>query len=201
MLFGFANGELEIRKRGSHRLLSGSFPYNSTATLSDGGRTGKPRKERFAPGAFQYSVEVGELDIHLLVGHDFGKPLASKLGGSLQLRSTDDALLFEAELSDDILATTHGKDALSMLSAGLIGGISPGFRIPPEQTVPNAEEVHEEDPAEGRALIRTVNQAILYELSLVTRPAYPETQVEARNWDVLGHSVQSAVSPRYRWRL
>lgn len=47
-------------------------------------------------------------------------------------------------------------DALAALAAGLIVGISPDFRIPPQQTVPNAEEVTEEDPSEGRALIRTI---------------------------------------------
>ena len=29
-------------------------------------------------------------------------------------------------------------------------------------------------------------QALLYEMSVVTRPAYPEAQVEARNWTAGG---------------
>ena len=89
-----------------------------------------------------------------------------------------------------------------MLGAGLIAGISPGFRIPPERTVPNAEEVFEEDPAEGDALVRQINDAILFELSLVTRPAYPETQVEARSWELTHTSVNDVVcNYRNRWRL
>ncbi|MAT92864.1 MAG: HK97 family phage prohead protease [Halioglobus sp.] len=201
MLFGAIAGDLEVRRKGGSTRLSGSFPYNSLATLSDGGRRGRPRKERFAPGAFQYSVESGELDIHLLVGHDFGKPLASKDAGSLLLRSTDDGLFFKATISDEVLNTSHGKDAMSMLSAGLIGGISPGFRIPPERTVPNAETVEDEDPSEGTAIIRTVNDAILYELSLVTRPAYPDTTVEERNWQTSPDKLTPGISiPAYRWR-
>jgi uncharacterized protein len=35
-----------------------------------------------------------------------------------------------------------------------------------------------------RAVIRRVKAALLYELSIVTRPAYPEAQVEARSWDL-----------------
>lgn len=201
MLFGATDGGLEIRRKGDSTRISGSFPYNSTATLSDGGKRGRPQKERFASGAFDFSIDESDLDIHFLVGHDFGKPLASRNAGSLVLRSTDDALVFEATLSDAVMGTTHAKDALAMLSAGLVGGISPGFRIPPEQTVPDAETVTEEDPSEGRALIRTINQAVLYELSLVTRPAYSETEVNKRSWDLLEQPVQSTVrASRYRWR-
>lgn len=185
MQHGQAEGGLTVRQEadGSH-ILAGRFPYNATATLSDGGRRGRPRKERFAPRAFNFRVQDQEAEIHLLVGHDFGKPLASKLGGSLKLTDTDEALSFEARVSPEIADTSYGRDTLATIAAGLTVGLSPGFRIPPERTVPNAETVEEEDPAEGRALIRTVNEALLFELSIVTRPAYKESEVEARNWNV-----------------
>ena len=80
--------------------------------------------------------------------------------------------------------TSHARDALALIGAGLSVGLSPGFRIPPQRTVPDAEESEDEDPAEGDAIIRTVNAALLYELSVVTRPAYKESQVEARSWAV-----------------
>ena len=48
--------------------------------------------------------------------------------------------------------------------------------------MPNADRVDEENPREGRALIRTVFAALLYEISMVTVPAYKETEVEARSW-------------------
>lgn len=182
MLTGFADGGLELRRQddGSARL-RGRFPYNSRAVLSDGGRTGRPRKEEFAPGAFRYTVENKD-EVHLLVGHSFDRPLASRGAGSLKLTDTEEALVFEATISPAMADVGFVRDALAALSAGLIVGISPGFRIPPQQTVPDAEEVTEEDPSEGRALIRTIRQAILFELSLVARPAYSETEIEARNW-------------------
>lgn len=207
MLWGGLGGELEVRaSKGGGRVISGSFPYGKTATLSDGGRNGgRPRKERFKPGAFKYSVETSELDIHFLSGHDFGKALASRNSGSLILEDTPEALTFEARLSEEVLSTSHGKDFMAMLSAGLIGGISPGFRLPPPRTVPNAETIEDEDPALGTAIIRTVNEALLFELSAVTRPAYSETQVEARSWELTQLSAPSDIncthSPRYRWRL
>jgi len=183
MLHGGDLGHLTVRTEADgSRIISGRFPYNSLATLSDGGRRGRPRKERFKPRAFQHSVESDEQEINLLFGHDFDKPLASKQNGTLTLNDTAEALEFEARLSPEVAETTHAKDAIALIDSGLAKGISPGFRIPPERAVKNAEVVEAENPALGQALIRTINAAILYELSVVTRPAYPETQVEARNW-------------------
>ncbi|MZR15039.1 hypothetical protein GQE99_18625 [Maritimibacter sp. DP07] len=202
MLYGFHNGGLEVRRKpdGGARL-SGRFPYNSRAVLSDGGRTGRPRKEQFASGAFRHSVE-NDQEVHLLVGHSFDRPLASRGAGSMKLTDTDDALTFSAEIAPALMEVGYVRDALAGLAAGLIIGISPGFRIPPERTVKDAETIKEEPPEEGQALIRTIHEAILYELSLVTRPAYSETQVEARNWAL---RQEHAEAPRKllgveRWR-
>ena len=193
---------LEVRAKEGSRIVSGSFPYSSRAVLSDGGKRGRPRKEFFAPNAFKFSVDEN-IEVHVLVGHSFDKPLASRGAGTLILEDTPKALKFEATITPEIASTSHAQDALAMMGAGLIAGISPGFRIPPERTVPNAEEVFEEDPAEGQALVRQINDAILFELSLVTRPAYPETQVEARSWDITQNSVidNGCTNSRYRWRL
>ena len=205
MLFGFAEGGLELRARkGGGATISGRFPYGSTATLSDGGRNGgRPRKERFKSGAFKYSVDTSDLDIHFLSGHDFGKALASRNSGSLILEDTADALIFEARLSAEVLETSHGKDFMAMMSAGLVGGISPGFRIPPPSAVKEPETVIEEDPSEGRALIREINQALLYEISAVTRPAYDQTQIDSRSWELAAPvpHIERNQSARYRWRL
>ena len=183
MLWGGADGGLELRAaRDGSRRLKGRFPYNKRAVLSDGGRKGRPRKEVMASRAFAYRVEDPKADIHLLVGHSYDRPLASRGAGTLLLSDSDAALTFEAIITPEMLGVTYVQDFLAGFTAGLIMGISPGFRIPPERTVPDAEKVEEEDPAEGMALIRTIFQALLYELSAVTVPAYPEAQIEARNW-------------------
>jgi len=184
MLWGGHNGGLELRKRASGALaLHGRFPYNKAAVLSDGGRTGRPRKEVMASRAFAYRVERPEEDIHLLIGHSYDRPLASRGAGTLELVDSDDALSFAATITDEMQEVSYVRDFLAAMRAGLIVGISPGFRIPPERAEPNAEKVEEEDPAEGTALIRTIFAALLYELSVVTRPAYDETQIEERNWE------------------
>lgn len=179
-----ATGELELRAAGGSgaRRIKGKFPYGKRAVLSDGGRNGRPRKEVFAPKAFNYRVEKRE-QIHLLVAHSYDKPLASTGNGSLALRDTAEALFFEARIAPELERAPFFGDFWGAFLAGLIGGISPGFRIPPPAAVPpeEAEKVEEEDPAEGRALIRTIFQALLFELSLVVMPAYKETEVEARS--------------------
>ena len=210
MLWGGSNGSLELRRSGdgSHRL-RGTFPYGKAAVLSDGGRTGRPRKEVIASGAFSYRIENPLEDIHFLVGHDYDHPLASKGTQTLSFRDTAAALLFEAVITPAIAETAHGRDALALIGAGLAVGISPGFRIPPARTVPDAEEIEEEaddgsidedgQPRRG-AIIRTIKAALLYELSLVVRPAYPDAQIEARNWAPHRATLQ-APHPLNRWRL
>ena len=208
LLYG-AECQLEVREEDGQTRLAGSFPYNRKATLSDGGKRGKPRKEKFAPGAFEYRVNDPEANINLLVGHDFSKPLASKLADTLILRDTPEALTFEAIITEAIRQTQHGRDALALLTAGLAIGISPGFRIPPERAVEDAETIEQEpdngepdengEPQRG-ALIRTVNAALLYELSIVTRPAYEDATVEQRDWSTSQRGKRVALPTIWKWR-
>lgn len=184
MLLGGPIGDLELRAaRNGSRRLRGKFPYGKTAVLSDGGRTGKPQKEVFAPHAFEYRIKKRE-NIFLLFGHSYDKPLASVAAGTLTLTDTAEAVTFEAVLTEEILAAQWVQDFLAMLAAGLIVGLSPGFRLPPERAVKVVEKITQEklDPANGAhgAQIRTILSALLYEMSVVTVPAYPDTTVEER---------------------
>ncbi|WP_276325606.1 HK97 family phage prohead protease [Roseovarius tolerans] len=139
-----------------------------------------------ASRAFAYRVDDPKEDIHFLVGHSFDKPLASRGAGTLDLADSDDALSFTATITPEMQEVSYVKDILAGIAAGLTVGISPGFRLPPKRAVPEPERIEDEgsDPENGEhnAIIRTVLQALLYEMSVVTRPAYPEAQVEARNW-------------------
>lgn len=191
---------LELRAAGDgSRRLSGRFPYRKRAVMDSGGNGRRPRKEEFGPRAFSYAVEDAERDIHLLIGHSFDKPLASRKAGTLSLRDGDDALAFEAILTPDILRTSFGQDFLAMFAAGLVGGISPGFRVAPPEAVAKAEETIEEDPVEGNALIRQIWAAVLFELSMVTRPAYHETETDLRAFAPPPLVVPRANALR-RWR-
>jgi len=171
---------LEVRQKGGRPTIVGRFPYNALATLADRGRV---RKETIAPGAFSYDLEENPLsDISLLFGHSFDKPLASRRSGSLTFKDTKDFLEFVAVIPEGAERASHIVDALAMLDAGLVQGVSPGFRVPPPDVVPDAEELVPE-PGNPSVFIRTLKKLRLFELSLVTRPAYEDSSAELRAFD------------------
>ncbi|NUB42866.1 HK97 family phage prohead protease [Fertoebacter nigrum] len=188
MLWGGSNGGLELRRSadGATRL-RGRFPYG-VATLLQGGPD--RRREVFEARAFGASVADGG-DIHLLVGHDFDKPLASRAAGSLILTDDAEALTFEADLSPELRAVSYVADFLGTLAAGLVKGVSPGFRVPAGGDLVKRD---------GEGLMRVVRSADLVEISVVTKPAYPAAQIEARNWQPGGGS-HTKLHPLNRWRL
>ncbi|MCY4002500.1 MAG: HK97 family phage prohead protease [Rhodospirillales bacterium] len=203
----------DLEVRADRRKLRGSFPYNREATVRD---RGKVRKERFKSGAFGWQMrrfqelqeelaqvikkavndarrallerELAARNVDLLRGHNFDRPLASMLAGSLKVKDTSAALQFEANLPEN--APSWVDDTMKAVDAGLLRGVSPGFAVPPASAVANAEELVEE-PGNPGVQVRQINQAVLYELSLVTRPAYCESEVDLRD-DFLLPSVPVA---------
>ena len=167
--------ELELRAGG--RVIAGAFPYRSMATIASRGRV---RKESFSPRAFRYAVEDPAREINLLSGHDFDKPLASKRNGTLELVDTDTGLIFTAQLPPEGEWTTWQRDAVLSIRNGLFRGISPGFQVPPVSAVRKAEELIPE-PGNPGVQIRQIHEAVLIEMSTVTRPAYTETTLDVRS--------------------
>lgn len=182
MLWGAMNGSLELRAEGGITRLRATFPYGRETELAPG------RFESIAPRAFAARIASGE-EIHLLAGHSYDRPLASRSAGTLTLTDTDDALTVDAMLTD---ATSWARDFLAAYGAGLVKGLSPGFRVPR-----GGERI--EQRAGG--LHRTITEADLFEVSTVTRPAYPEAQIEARSWHTVCEHTARAVHALNRWRL
>ena len=182
MLWGAMTGSLELRQEGGETRLTACFPYGRETEIAAG------RHEQIAPRAFRARIEAGE-EIHLLAGHDFNKPLASRAAGTLTLTDTDDALLIEARIEG---GTSWARDFIEANRAGLIRGLSPGFRV-----TRGGERI--EQRASG--VLRTVQSADLYEISAVTRPAYPEAQIEARNWATPILPAEKNCRALNRWRL
>lgn len=183
MLWGGNLGALEIRAEGGETRLSARFPYGAQTELAPG------RHEVIAPRAFAGRIEAGE-DIHLLAGHDYEKPLASRAAGTLTLTDTDTAVIIEARIAS---GTSWARDFLAAHASGLIRGLSPGFRVQP-----GGERIE----ARGNSLLRTVTRAQVFEFSAVTVPAYPSAQIEARAWETHQdrQPVRGAVHPFNRWR-
>ena len=170
----FEAAELEIRQSGRGRVLHGSFRYGSLATIRDRGRV---RKERFESRAFRYAIEDEQRQIDILVGHDFGKPIASRKAGTLSIADGDDAVNFEARLPDD--PPSWVVDAEKAIAAGLMVGLSPGFTVPPASVVPGAERLDPE-PGNPGVQIRVIREAVLREFSVVTAAAYQDAVVDLR---------------------
>ena len=140
---------------------------------------GRVRKERFESRAFRFAIEDPERDIHLLVGHSYDAPLARKLNGSLLLDESDSELAFTANLPVESARPSWMVDALKAVAMGLMTGLSPGFNVPPVSVVANAERLIPE-PGGAGVFIRSIIAAVLFETSLVTRPAYKGTGVQLR---------------------
>lgn len=183
MLWGGNKGTLEVRAEGGSTRLRATFPYGAETELAPG------RLEVIAPRAFADRINGGD-EIHLLAGHSYEKPLASRSAGTLTLTDTDDALEIEATLDD---GTTWARDFLAAHGSGLIRGLSPGFRVP---------QGGERIERRGAGMLRTIEKADLFELSAVTRPAYPAAQIEARAWELAANLATSHGLHRTlnRWR-
>ena len=184
MLWGGNLGALELRSEGGATRLRATFPYGAETELAPG------RREVIASRAFADRIEAGE-DIHLLSGHDYNKPLASRAAGNLTLADGDDALVIEATIAD---GTTWARDFLAAHAGGLIRGLSPGFRV---------DLGGERIERRGNSVLRTISPAALFELSAVTRPAYSSAQIEARAWETHQdrQPYRGAVHHVNRWRL
>ncbi len=89
-----------------------------------------------------------------------------------------DALVFTATLPD--YPPYWVIEAERAVSASLMTGISPGFRVPSRSVVPNAETLIDE-PGNPGVQVRQINHALLRELHLVTNLSYEVNTVELRD--------------------
>lgn len=107
-------------------------------------------------GAFAKSLAAGKA-VHLLWQHEMVEPI-----GSLPVMREDNyGLYVEGRLLLDVL---KGREAYSLMKNGVIRGLSIGFK----------PTVYRYAPGTG---IRMIEEAELYEVSLVTFPANEQAQI------------------------
>ena len=123
-------------------------------------------REQIAPGAFTRALQSGD-PVFLLVNHDLeGIPLASTQSGTLQLRQDKIGLYIEAELDP---ANPKAQELSSALKRGDMNKMSFAFTVQPDGQT-------REDG------LRTINEIDrLFEVSVVTLPAYSSTSVGMRS--------------------
>ncbi|WP_313469501.1 phage major capsid protein [Lysinibacillus sp.] len=129
---------------------------------------GKPSKdlggfvEVITPDALK---EVDLSNVILLHGHDYSKPLASVKAGTLKLEVDEIGLRFEAILQD----TTYANDIYKNIQAGIIDSMSFGFEM----------GIDSFDKDEDGIVTRSIEKMkALHEISIVTIPAYDESNVQ-----------------------
>ncbi|MCV9884706.1 HK97 family phage prohead protease [Metabacillus halosaccharovorans] len=125
-------------------------------------------EEVISPGAFSKSISENG-DIRALFNHNWDNVLGRTKNGTLRLEEDNRGLKFEVELPNTSLA----RDLAESMKRGDINQCSFGFFATGETWDYSAE------PA-----VRTVTEVELYEISVVSIPAYEDTEVSLRSKEI-----------------
>ncbi len=121
--------------------------------------------ETIEPGAFRKSLRSRN-DVKLLINHDMGRVVASTRGGTMKLIEDEVGLRVEASLAP----TSEGKDLAILLRRGDLSKMSFGFSVM-------------KDSWNNDMTQRTLKSVRLWEVSVVSMPAYSQTEAMMRSLD------------------
>lgn len=136
-------------------------------------------REQIAPGAF--SEAIGRDDVRALVNHDANMVLGRSTASTLRLSEDERGLRVEVDMPD----TQMARDLGVSMERGDINQMSFGFIARKQDWDDN------EDPP-----LRTISEAELFDVSVVTYPAYEETEVGLRTLQEYRNAHQPAETPR-----
>ena len=122
--------------------------------------------EQIAPGAFSSSLG---LDVRALINHETRLVIGRTIAGTLILQEDETGLFGEIKINE------HDSDAMSLYARVQRGDVSQcsfGFDIVAEDYVVSPD---------GQTCTWTIRDVILYEVSVVTFPAYEATSAFARD--------------------
>ena len=155
----FAVKRLEIRKQaaGPGTIAGHAAVFNSLSVNLGGFR------EKIDPGAFKRTIK--ESDIRALFNHDANQVLGRNKAATLRLTEDEQGLAIEIDPPD----TQAARDLTVLIERGDVSQMSFGFR-----TITDRWET------QGGEQIRTLEEVELFDVSPVTFPAYPDTDVAMR---------------------
>jgi HK97 family phage prohead protease len=159
---------MEVRGAGEGRTIEGYAAVFNVLSEDLGGW-----RERIAPGAFARSI--ADNDVRALWDHDSKYVLGRNRAGTLELAEDERGLSVAIEPP----ATTWADDLAASMKRGDVNQMSFGFYT-------RVDEWLEEDGL----LVRVLRDVDLFDVSVVTFPAYPQTSAEARR--VAGSKLQVA---------
>jgi uncharacterized protein len=151
----------EIRKNadGSRSISGYAVVWNSLSEDLGG------FKERISPGSFKQSLKDNP-DVMCLYGHDQNQILGRVSSGTVTVAEDAKGLRFSCTLPD----TSTARDLTALIERGDISQMSFGFQcLSDSWTEVNGQ------------VIRTVTEAVLFEVSVVGSPAYTSTSVNLRS--------------------
>ena len=137
-------------------------------------------REKIAPGAFTTTLGDGD-DVRALVDHDPSRVLGRNVSGTLKLEQNTQGLKATIKPAD----TQAGRDILVSLERGDIDGMSFGFRTRTDKW----ETIDGEE-------IRTLIDVELFDVSVVTYPAYPDTSVAVRSMEKVKAEAEENAKPK-----
>jgi len=128
--------------------------------------------EQVAPGSFTKTIQ--EADVRFLIDHDPSLLLARTRSGTLRL--SEDKLGLAADA--DLAPTTYGRDLAVLLERGDVSQMSFGFQVVKDDWT--VEQVETNDGNSVDVEVRTIREAKLFDVSVVTFPAYEGTDAQLR---------------------
>jgi HK97 family phage prohead protease len=150
--------DFEVRAEGDGMTFTGYASVFNSPSEDLGGFI-----EYVAPGAFKRSLQSRN-EVKLLWNHDSGEPLASLRGGTMQLVEDNRGLKVTAQLPN----TTRGRDIAELLRTKVIDSMSFGFNV-----------IRDSWASDGKT--RTLESVRLFEVSIVSFPAYEATVAQVRS--------------------
>lgn len=123
-------------------------------------------RERIARGAFTQALTRGD-DVRALFNHDANYVLGRTTAGTLRLSEDDHGLRFEVDAPD----VGWVRDLRESVKRGDINQCSFQFTVDKESW----------DESDKLNVVRTLEDVRLYDVSLVTYPAYAATSASARS--------------------
>jgi len=166
------SSDLTVRATGGlHQMTGHAAVFNRDSELIAGSFI-----ERVAPGAFTESINAGD-DVRALINHNSDLILGRTVSKTLTLRE-DEQGLHVTILPPN---TSYARDLLESTKRGDISQMSFGFQVPPGGD-------RWEHGKNGQPDVRTLLKVKLFDVSPVTYPAYPDTDVAVRSHAAfLGH--------------
>ena len=159
-IFTLSNIEIRAGTEGSSQVTEGYASIFDSPTM-----IGDMFQETIAKGAFAKSL-TGKADVRALFNHNWDYVLGRTKSGTLTLDEDEKGLKFRVTPPD----TSWAKDLMISMQRGDINQCSFGFQVVRDSWNWDVE------PAQ-----RTIQEVKLYEISIVSLPAYEDTEAYVRD--------------------